>query len=91
MAIKLIAVTLTLFLVACANTTAQVSTNEAQKITEPVPEPSSWQFPSVIESARKLTPQNLEGKPLSMITLMEPPMFGLMDPLPGCDLAPQTG
>ncbi len=69
MAIKLITATLTLFLVACANTSAQVSTNEAPKIIEPVPEPSSWQFPSVIESARKLTPQNLEGKPFNKFGL----------------------
>ncbi len=28
---------------------------------------------------------------LSPIALMEPPMFGLMEPLSGCKLVPQTG
>lgn len=40
-------------LAACATTT---------DVTEPIPEPGSWSFPAVIESARKIAPQNIEGR-----------------------------
>jgi hypothetical protein len=29
----------------------------------PIPEPPTWSFPDVIESARSITPQNIEGRP----------------------------
>lgn len=30
--------------------------------SEDIPEPESWSFPQVVDSARKLSPKNLEGK-----------------------------
>ena len=30
-----------------------------------VPEPKSWTFPEVIEYAREITPDNVEGKPFN--------------------------
>ena len=31
--------------------------------TQKIPEPDSWSFPEVIESARAISPENIEGRP----------------------------
>src|SRR5512133_2171277 len=36
--------------------------SQAPATKAPIPEPSSWSFPDVVESARKLAPRNVEGK-----------------------------
>lgn len=66
---RIVAAIFAALLVACANTTTRPSGMEEQKLVGSIPEPSSWQFPDVIESARKLTPRNLEGKPFDRFGL----------------------
>ena len=36
--------------------------NTTEKVSQSIPEPESWAFPAVIESAKKLARQNIEGK-----------------------------
>lgn len=49
-----------------------------------LPAPRSWQFPAVIESARKLSPRNLEGRAFDQSGLAYP--LELLDSLPVASL-----
>lgn len=40
---------------------------------EIIPEPESWSFPAVIEHARKVCPNNIEGKPFNEFGLVYSP------------------
>lgn len=40
-----------------------------------IPVPESWSFPQVIESARKITPNNVEGRPFNQFGLVHSPMI----------------
>ena len=49
-----------LLMLVCTNTQAE----------ESIPSPESWSFPQVIESARKITPKNVEGRPFNQFGLV---------------------
>jgi len=64
---KLLPVFLSFLLVSCSTTDLGVDDDKA---VQNVPEPSSWSFPGVIESARLLAPVNVEGKTFNRFGLV---------------------
>ena len=56
-----------LLLVACVD--QKFVTNYMASLEGDIPEPESWSFPDVIESARKIAPNNLEGRPFNKFGL----------------------
>lgn len=68
-----------LSLVACSNQQLPVDTPVPTSTAVPVvdtqqeiPEPASWSFPDVVESAREISPHNVEGKPFNEFGLVYP-------------------
>lgn len=55
-----------LFLGACS------SSNAMEQVSINIPEPESWTFPGVIESAKKVAPKNIEGRAFDRFGLAYP-------------------
>ncbi|WP_345552462.1 hypothetical protein [Microbulbifer aestuariivivens] len=50
----------------------QFVTNYMSSAESEIPEPESWSFPDIVESARKISPNNLEGRPFNKFGLAYP-------------------
>lgn len=66
MKIKSLLILSVLFVGACS------SPGTTDQVSESIPEPESWAFPEVIESARKIAPKNIEGKVFDRFGLAYP-------------------
>lgn len=66
MNIKPLLILSVLFVGACSNTQTK------QQASNSIPEPDSWKFPSVVESARKIAPKNIEGRAFDRFGLAYP-------------------
>ena len=56
--------------------------SQAHATKAPIPEPSSWSFPDVVESARRVAPRNVEGKEFDQ--------FGVAYPVSELDSVPMA-
>jgi hypothetical protein len=61
---------------------ASLVESQASASTTAIPEPSSWSFPDVVDSARKLAPRNVEGREFGQ--------FGIAYPLAELESVPMA-
>tara|TARA_R110000868_G_C10823777_1_gene758824 strand:- start:151 stop:618 length:468 start_codon:yes stop_codon:yes gene_type:complete len=66
MNIKPLLILSVLFVGGCSNP------NTTEQVSVSIPEPESWAFPGIIESARKIAPKNIEGRAFDRFGLAYP-------------------